>query len=127
MGGGLGEVVETKGDGGEFVGGEEGVLFGFDPREEAAGDDVGGEGGLELGVAGEDDEGVEGGFRKAEEVMEGGDVEGVLIERVCEAVAVAEEEPGPAGIGFGAEDPAGVFDGGDDEDAVAGDDEAVDP
>ena len=98
----------------------------FDPWEQAAIEDVSRQRGFELRVADEHDERMEAVVGKAEELLEGFDVQQVLVQRVLKPVLRLVNLLGPLALFFGAEDPAFVVLGFDYENPERGDDDVVD-
>lgn len=89
----------------------------LDPWEQAAVEDVWRHLGFELGIADEEDDGAEAVFRKTEKRHQGADVEQILMQRILEAAFLTINLLRPLALFFGAEDPAFVVLGLDDEDA----------
>lgn len=97
----------------------------FDPRGQAAVEDISGHGGFEFRAADEKDEGMNAVFRHAEELRQGFDMEVVLMEWILEAVLGSIDLLGPLALLFGTEDPAFVVFRFNDEDAESGHDHMV--
>ena len=97
----------------------------FDPRQQAAIQDVGGHGCFELRPADEEDEGMNVILVDAQELCQGFHMEVVLMERILKAVSGPIDLLGPLPLFFGAEDPTFVVFRFDDEDAEFRNDDMV--
>ena len=98
----------------------------FDPRQQAAVEDVAGHRGFEFGSADEKDEGMKTVPREAEKLREGLHVEVMLMKRIWEAVFGPVSLLRPLALPLGAEDPASIVFRLDDENAEGLDDDMID-
>ena len=113
--GGLMEGREAVGGGEEGGVVQEVGLTGFDPRQQAAVEDMVRHGGLEGGVAHEHDHGMKAVGGQTEEFRERLHMEQVLVERVLELALVAVDLLDPLRLLDRAENPALVVFGLDDK------------